>query len=234
MITTKHQLTENELAHKRRMIRRQIRVAGHDSPIKQNISLQELRELARDLGLTPFNACIKRSTTDFTYCRLEKGHSENCSFPEKTTPANFRLIHISTHSEWMVQPFDTWDEAVEGLQKYSQGGRKACVIEDKDGNRWTVEEAINRKKGSAYALKCSNKQGTPGDHDAEGWLLSPEGKKITHQCERCAEEIIKEYKDKMNWEWSFKPYDFRVISTKKVADRSGMDLASRLQARLNG
>ncbi len=50
---------------------------------------------------------------------------------------------------------------------------------------------------------CINGQGYQEDHQAEGWIVSPEGRCISPMCERQAQEMINEYAMKLGEEWTF-------------------------------
>jgi len=53
-------------------------------------------------------------------------------------------------------------------------------------------------------LKChSGVTGLPLDHEAEGWIVSPEGRRISAMCSEHAHEVIGEYRDKLSEEWTF-------------------------------
>lgn len=41
------------------------------------------------------------------------------------------------------------------------------------------------------------------DHQAEGWLCSPEGRRIVATCRAHAEIVIAEYREKLNQTWTF-------------------------------
>lgn len=51
----------------------------------------------------------------------------------------------------------------------------------------------------AYCSINGHKQ----DHDAEGWLVSPEGKRIVAKCAKHARIVIDEYREKLGENWTF-------------------------------
>ena len=52
-------------------------------------------------------------------------------------------------------------------------------------------------------VRCTNGAGYTENHDAEGWLVSPEGKRIVRQCESHATEVMNEYAEKLGETWTF-------------------------------
>jgi len=50
---------------------------------------------------------------------------------------------------------------------------------------------------------CRDGKGILQDHDAEGWLLNPAGRKIVAQCERHALEVLREYWEITGERWTF-------------------------------
>jgi hypothetical protein len=51
--------------------------------------------------------------------------------------------------------------------------------------------------------QCTDGQGVLTKHQAEGWIVSPAGKRIARQCRDCADLVITEYREKLGQEWSF-------------------------------
>lgn len=52
--------------------------------------------------------------------------------------------------------------------------------------------------------RCVNGQGYMENHAAEGWIVSPEGRRISPMCARQAQEAIDEYAAKLGEIWTFK------------------------------
>ncbi len=52
---------------------------------------------------------------------------------------------------------------------------------------------------------CTDGQGYRTAHPAEGWLCAPDGRRVTAQCRKHAEEIILEYQRYLNEAWTFRP-----------------------------
>lgn len=53
---------------------------------------------------------------------------------------------------------------------------------------------------------CIDGQGHRTDHEAQGWLFTPEGEANTQMCARHAAEVIAEYGEKLDQAWGFMPY----------------------------
>jgi len=43
------------------------------------------------------------------------------------------------------------------------------------------------------------------DHAAQGWLRSPDGRRIQPMCEAHAQEVVREYAEKLDEAWTFDP-----------------------------
>ncbi len=83
-------------AHKRRMIKRQLKREGVTDDTK-DWTLEQLRLLVLSLDLVPFNACIIRSNDSRrTPCLLEEGHDGKCRFEGDKIPYD---IQITTPEE---------------------------------------------------------------------------------------------------------------------------------------
>ena len=52
--------------------------------------------------------------------------------------------------------------------------------------------------------KCINGQGYVENHEAEGWLCSPDGAPIVGTCQRHADIIAQEYAITLGETWTFK------------------------------
>ena len=50
---------------------------------------------------------------------------------------------------------------------------------------------------------CINGQGYREDHEADGWIVSPEGRRISPMCRQQAREVIAEYAMKLGEAWTF-------------------------------
>lgn len=55
-----------------------------------------------------------------------------------------------------------------------------------------------------YMPPCTDGRGYRQDHDAEGWLYSPEGRPIIAQCHAHAQAVIAEYAAKLDEQWTFR------------------------------
>lgn len=62
-----------------------------------------------------------------------------------------------------------------------------------------------------YAIDCTNGQGIRQSHDAEGYIVSPTGRRIGAICSKCAQEIIDEYKDKLGQVWTFERQEWQPV-----------------------
>lgn len=51
--------------------------------------------------------------------------------------------------------------------------------------------------------KCTDGLGFTQNHDAEGWLVSPRGRRIVAMCRRHADAVITEYDRKICETWTF-------------------------------
>ena len=55
-------------------------------------------------------------------------------------------------------------------------------------------------------MYCHNgKTGMPADHEATGWLISPNGNRVVSMCETHADLVIAEYRDTLGENWRFAP-----------------------------
>ena len=53
---------------------------------------------------------------------------------------------------------------------------------------------------------CTDGTGQPQVHPADGWLLSPDGIRITEMCRAHADGVIAEYREALGEEWGFAPH----------------------------
>jgi hypothetical protein len=54
-------------------------------------------------------------------------------------------------------------------------------------------------------LVICTENGFATNHPADGWLVSPEGRRIVATCRRYAETVIAEYHAKLGEQWTFEP-----------------------------
>lgn len=66
---------------------------------------------------------------------------------------------------------------------------------------------VQAVKAPTMRPACTNGLGYREDHEAEGWIISPEGRPIIAMCRRQAEKVINEYREKLGEEWTFRPYE---------------------------
>lgn len=51
--------------------------------------------------------------------------------------------------------------------------------------------------------RCSHSYADGHNHLADGWIVSPDGKRISVMCEDHAQECIDEYRQKLGEGWAF-------------------------------
>lgn len=56
-------------------------------------------------------------------------------------------------------------------------------------------------------MECTNGRSERTGHEAEGWLVAPDGRSIQAMCRRHADECIEEFREKLEEEWSFEVGD---------------------------
>jgi hypothetical protein len=125
-------------AHKRRMIRRQIRNStGLSNEAIKNLDLETLKDLAESLDLVPYNACIIRSKDAklgnlFSPCMLEEGHEGDCQFQNSQLNNDNEETSIAAADLGRKGGQSTSPKKIEAAKENGRkGGRKRVdVLED--------------------------------------------------------------------------------------------------------
>jgi len=81
---------------------------------------------------------------------------------------------------------------------------------------------------TSFTLRCRDGMGHLGNHDADGILYEPDGRKIGHMCQAHAAEVIDEYREKLGEVWTFVAYDIEVTSAPQARlDRNELAEATK-------
>lgn len=67
-----------------------------------------------------------------------------------------------------------------------------------------------------YAVNCTDGKGVRQSHLAEGYIISPTGRRIGAMCRACAQVVIDEYQTKLGQTWTFELQDWRPVTQEQV------------------
>jgi hypothetical protein len=73
------------------------------------------------------------------------------------------------------------------------------------------DEKEEDKMSLPYAINCTNGQGIRQSHSAEGYIISPTGRRISAMCRSCAQVVIDEYKEKLGEIWTFENQEWQEV-----------------------
>lgn len=75
-----------------------------------------------------------------------------------------------------------------------------------------------------YAVNCTDGKGIRQSHLAEGYIISPTGRRIGAMCRACAQVVIDEYQTKLSQTWEFEPQDWQPVTQQARVGVEGIGL----------
>lgn len=79
-----------------------------------------------------------------------------------------------------------------------------------------VESEYEPHDNRPYAVNCTDGKGILQSHLAEGYIISPTGRRIGAMCRSCAQVVIEEYQTKLGQTWTFEPQDWRPVTQEQI------------------